>query len=234
MKAATRLQSNGARNGSHHTHAPDAPAGRVVRPAAFDVPQFVVCDEFLSPAELERLRRFALKRRAVFEGSGVIAPTGRAIARRDEEHRRSRVLYEVGPFQRLMEERIRAYLPYVLERLGRAPFEIAEVEAQITASNHGDFFHAHTDNGQRPLATRALTFVYFFHREPKPFSGGELRIYSACAPENERTTPYSAIIPTQNRMVFFPSCLLHEVMTINCPSREFADSRFTLNGWLRR
>jgi Rps23 Pro-64 3,4-dihydroxylase Tpa1-like proline 4-hydroxylase len=38
----------------------------------------------------------------------------------------------------------------------------------------------------------------------------------------------------QNQIVFFPSETLHEVLPVECPSGEFADSRFTVNGWLHR
>jgi Rps23 Pro-64 3,4-dihydroxylase Tpa1-like proline 4-hydroxylase len=28
--------------------------------------------------------------------------------------------------------------------------------------------------------------------------------------------------------------MMHEITAVNCSSQAFADSRFTLNGWLRR
>jgi Rps23 Pro-64 3,4-dihydroxylase Tpa1-like proline 4-hydroxylase len=78
--------------------------------------------------------------------------------------------------------------------------------------------------------------VYFFHREPKQFAGGELRIHDARLGSNgyESEGRYQAIAPEQNQIVFFPCELMHEITAVNCPSRQFADSRFTLNGWLRR
>jgi SM-20-related protein len=35
-------------------------------------------------------------------------------------------------------------------------------------------------------------------------------------------------------LVVFPSRYLHEVLPVSCPSQTFADSRFTINGWVRR
>jgi len=35
-------------------------------------------------------------------------------------------------------------------------------------------------------------------------------------------------------ILFFDSHLIHEVLPLNVPSGEFADGRFTLNGWLNR
>jgi Rps23 Pro-64 3,4-dihydroxylase Tpa1-like proline 4-hydroxylase len=45
---------------------------------------------------------------------------------------------------------------------------------------------------------------------------------------------YQTIVPRQNQIVFFPCELLHEITPVECASQLFADSRFTLNGWLRR
>ena len=114
-------------------------------------------------------------------------------------------------------------------------FEITGVEAQITASHDGDYFHFHTDNGSDRVESRHLTFVYFFHREPRQFEGGELRIHDARLEERGYVSQgsYQSIAPQQNQIVFFPCELLHEITAVNCTSQQFADSRFTLNGWLR-
>ena len=152
------------------------------------------------------------------------------------EHRSSRVLMDLGKYQDLMLERIRTALPEVLGKLGMEEFTIAGVEAQVTASNEGDFFHFHSDNGSERVASRYLTFVYFFHREPRGFEGGELRIHDARLQDGEYVSEgtYQTIIPQQNQIVFFPCEVLHEITPVKCSSQLFADSRFTLNGWLRR
>jgi Rps23 Pro-64 3,4-dihydroxylase Tpa1-like proline 4-hydroxylase len=195
----------------------------------------VVLDEFLSPQEVAELMQFTLDHQADFETSEVISPTAEdGIV--NYEHRRSRVLMDLGRHQDLILNRIKSVLPDILKKLDMGEFTIRDVEAQITASNDGDFFHFHNDNGNAPVASRRLTFVYFFHREPKQFAGGELRIHDARLGSNgyESEGRYQAIAPEQNQIVFFPCELMHEITAVNCPSRQFADSRFTLNGWLRR
>lgn len=197
--------------------------------------QCVVLDEFLAPQELEELIRFALEREADFSASEVVSPSadGGIV---NYEHRRSRVLMDLAHHQDVIVARIKAVLPQVLGTLGMAEFAISDVEAQITASNHGDFFHFHSDNGSDRVVSRQLTFVYFFHREPRQFEGGELRIHDARLEEGTylRQGSYQTLAPQQNQIVFFPCGLLHEITSVNCASRRFADSRFTLNGWLRR
>jgi SM-20-related protein len=199
----------------------------------------VVLDEFLAPQELDELRRFTLEHEDGFSASEVISPTpdgGVVGGIVNYEHRRSRVLMDLGGFEGLMLDRIKAALPQVLQTLGMEEFSVAGAELQVTASNDGDFFRFHSDNGSDPVALRHLTFVYFFHREPRQFEGGELRIHDARLEEGRYLSEgsYQTIVPEQNQIVFFPCELLHEITPVNCSSGLFADSRFTLNGWLRR
>jgi len=195
----------------------------------------VVLDEFLAPQELEQLTRFTLEHEADFQTSEVLSPQAEG-GMVNYDHRRSRVLMDLGHYQDLMLERIQTVLPEVLKKLDMEEFSIAALEAQITASNDGDFFHFHSDNASDRVASRYLTFVYFFHREPQPFEGGELRIHDAHLDRNEYVSEgsYQAIVPRQNQIVFFPCQLMHEITEVKCPSQRFADSRFTVNGWLRR
>jgi hypothetical protein len=195
----------------------------------------VVLDEFLAPQELAELTRFVLDHEADFETSEVISPhsEGGVV---NYEHRSSRVLMEIGKYQDLMLDRIQTALPQILGKLGMEEFTVAGVEAQVTASNEGDFFHFHSDNASERVASRYLTFVYFFHREPRGFEGGELRVHDARLENGQYVSEgtYQTIIPQQNQIVFFPCEVLHEITPVKCSSRLFADSRFTLNGWLRR
>ncbi len=204
------------------------------RPASLPA-QCVILDEFLAPQELEELTRFTLEHEPQFTASEVVAPTSeRGVI--DYEHRRSRVLTDLERYQELLIRRIEMVLPQVVQKLGMEEFAIAGVEAQITASNDGDFFRFHSDNASDRVAARHLTFVYFFHREPRQFDGGELRIYDARLEQDRYISAgsYQTIVPRQNQIVFFPCELLHEITPVKCPSRLFADSRFTLNGWLRQ
>jgi len=195
----------------------------------------VVLDEFLAPQELSELIGFTLEHEAEFQTSEVLSPTAE-LGVVNYDHRRSRVLTELGHHQDVMMGKIKAVLPSVLEKLGMKEFNISAVEAQITASSDGDFFHFHSDNGAEHVSSRHLTFVYFFHREPRQFEGGELRIHDAIMEGGEYVSAgsYQTVIPQQNQIVFFPCELMHEVTAVKCPTGLFADSRFTLNGWLRQ
>jgi len=194
----------------------------------------VVLDEFLAPSEVEELIRYTLTREPEFRTSEVISAGISGVI--DPDYRRSRVLMELDKHGDVLTGRIEAALPRVLEKLGLQPFPVMRIERQITASNHGDFFRHHSDNAETEIATRQITFVYFFHREPKGFEGGELRLHDAFEQNGAYATTgeYKVIVPEHNQIVFFQSSLLHEITSVICPSQAFADSRFTVNGWLHR
>jgi Rps23 Pro-64 3,4-dihydroxylase Tpa1-like proline 4-hydroxylase len=154
-----------------------------------------------------QLLDYALSQERRFRPATVSMGGSRAVI---EGVRRAKVLESLGPFEDAFLERLRQF----------APIPPGRIESQITASNHGDYFRLHQDGG--PDDTREITFVYFLHGEPRPFSGGELKIYA------------STTEPHGDTLILFPSSSAHEVLPVEVPSRQFADSRFTVNGWIHR
>jgi SM-20-related protein len=193
---------------------------------------------FLTKQELRGLMEYTLTHEADFT-PGSIIPNEKTEASTVPDYRRSRVLFQFGEYRTLIEERILANLPMVLRTLRRDAFPLWYVDSQITASNDGDFYKAHRDNGAAEpvdIPLRQISFVYYFHSEPKAFSGGQLQFHDWTDGEVEDGEPVTTrtIIPRQNTIVFFPSSYEHEVLPVSCPSRTFANSRFTANGWLIR
>jgi SM-20-related protein len=218
--------------GAHQSQLDSNSGVGVMDPPAIVRAQCVVLDEFLAPQELDELLNYALQHEAEFQNSVVVSPSGDPGVI-DYDHRRSRVLMDLGKHEQVILERIRGVLPRVLEQLGVEEFPVTHVEAQITASNDDDFFGAHSDDSQETIASRRITFVYFFHREPRQFEGGELRLHDSRGSERHVSAgSYQTIVPQPNQIVFFPCSLLHEITPVECPSRAFGDSRFTINGWL--
>lgn len=170
---------------------------------------------FLDRATHSNLLDYAIAHQANF------VPTTTSTG--EVDYRKSLILYSFPEFETRIVEKIRECLPKVQEQLNLR-FDVKQVECQLTSHGDGNYYKIHNDDGHPDVANRMLTYVYYFYREPKAFSGGELVIYG----EEE-----CAIEPVNNSIVFFPSHLLHEVKTINLPSLQFADGRFTVNGWLR-
>lgn len=173
---------------------------------------FVQLHNFLSTTDHDRLLTFTLSQQQSF------TPTTTSTNAAD--YRRSLVLHNFPEFSTLIEQRIYAALPPLWQQLDLLPITTNRYESQLTAHNDGNYYKRHNDNGSPDTARRILTYVYYFHRSPKGFSGGELQI------EGE------AIAPIDNSIIFFSSGIMHEVLPVRCESKSFEDSRFTVNGWL--
>ena len=145
---------------------------------------------------------------------------------------RRRTLREVRPW---FVPRLRAVLPDVATQLGVPRCKRWRVEISLTATLAGGFYRIHRDKSNdpaNPSSTRAISYVYYCHREPKPFAGGELLLYDTCpATKRFRKETFSRIDPMHNTLVLFPSCYYHEILPVRGVDR-FEDARFTVNGWI--
>ena len=197
--------------------------------SAAAAPPYVRIDDFLTPAENEQLLQYALEGEEKFEGSTVFHNLKGGV---HEDYRKSRVLFAIKEtrWKKAFIDRLKLHLPHITATLGMPGFRFQGSEIQLTASNDGDFFkpHADADHTNEKVATRVLTFVYYLNRTPKPYAGGNLLLYGV-----DRSKQVTAISPQNNCLVSFASSCWHEVDVVRCPSRAFADSRFTINGWLR-
>lgn len=130
-------------------------------------------------------------------------------------------------------EALSASAPDLFERLGIKPVAMARPELEISAYNDGAFFVPHIDTrtGEGPRSSwRIISGVYYLHRQPKPFEGGELRVYRFGS-NGEDGEEHVDFTPTANSCIFFPSWALHEVRPVRSTGR-FEDSRFAVNIWL--
>lgn len=190
----------------------------------------VFIEEFLTSEENQKALEIALGQADQFVQSKTTTQAS--------NYRQSSILYATlfPEFYNFLRDRLVATLPNILKPLNRSPFSVSQVEMQLTAHNDGCFYKIHNDSGSAKTATRTITYVYYFYREPKQFSGGELRLYETELKAGVATTngQYQTIEPKNNSIVFFDSRCKHEVMPVKCPSQQFEDGRFTLNGWFRR
>ena len=198
---------------------------------------FVTIDDFLTPDENAELLEYAEANEAHFEGSTVINKSKSAT---DDDVRKSRVLFAIRDtkWRDIFLNRVKLHLCHIAPTLGIADQRFDQDEIQLTSSNDGDFFkrHADADRNEKQVAGRTITFVYYFHRTPKPYTGGDLLFYAANPedPAHARGSFVTAVAPRNNCLVAFASHTWHEVDLVKCPSGAFGDSRFTVNGWLRR
>jgi Rps23 Pro-64 3,4-dihydroxylase Tpa1-like proline 4-hydroxylase len=181
---------------------------------------WLVCDEFLAPSEAELVLESAL------EGAHAYEPS--AVMQGDADYRRSNVRYYEPRSMALLQTRLTASAEAICERLRIAPFGVRQLELQLSCSGHGDYYRPHSDNHNERLRSRRVTCVYYVHREPKAFRGGELRIH---APGSAQPR-FADVEPQHNRLVAFESSLQHEVRPVVLQPDRFADRRFAMNAWL--
>jgi SM-20-related protein len=201
-----------------------AAAGATVKQAS----PYLLAENFLDPALLQELLRFVADAEPGFVDS--------TVSTSDTDYRRSKVLYEFPRFSELFRTKMGSIAGDVAKRLGLAPFAVGDVECQMTAHNDGNYFKLHNDNGSPDTATRVLSYVFYFHNEPKAYTGGEFRMYHSRVENGayHRGDFAADITPKNNSVLFFPSYCHHEVLPVHCASQRFADGRFTINGWVRR
>jgi SM-20-related protein len=179
---------------------------------------------------------FTLAHERAFQNSGVHEAPDQAGPRTQYGIRRSRVLDGPanGAMAAIVLPKVQALMPKLWPQWRIPPMPLNALECQVTAHGDGDFFAAHTDNGMPEIAHRKVAYVYYFHREPKQFSGGHLALYHMQFQDGfGRCGRLAADIdPPRNSLMVFPTFIWHEVTPIQCASTALTDQRLTLNGWL--
>jgi len=191
------------------------------------IPPHLLIDDFLSAEERAGLLAWALANRQRFAPAQV--DTGV-----EETARKALSLRDLGPHADLFRQRLLARVDEWIAALRLSRFDPSLVELELAAHNDGAFFAIHGDSyrsDQPARGDRLLSGVYYFHREPVAFSGGQLRMHRPGAKPGD---PGHDIEPRQGRLVLFPSWWPHEVLKVHCPSGDFADSRFGVNCWIHR
>lgn len=181
----------------------------------------------------QHLLDFIISQEKAFKPATVIERGEEALVV-NKQLRRGHTLDNLGKFEEMFVKHLREQLHPVLSRLGHKAFPLGRIELQVTASNDGDYFRLHQDSDAKD--TREVSLVYFLHGEPRRFSGGELRLYQTRVIDGQLVPADRSrtLSPHQDTIVFFPSLNEHELLPVRVPSRAFADSRFTVNGWIHR
>ena len=127
---------------------------------------------------------------------------------------------------------LNAVLPTVWARLSLAEQPILRTELQLTAHLSGGFYRPHRDSGEEPNQDRTISYVYYFHAQPKRFSGGDLLLYDTNVTTDTYEDDFTRLTPLDNSLVLFPSHCHHQISPVVCDTADFGHGRFTLNGWL--
>ena len=182
--------------------------------------------DFLAEGTVGALLDHVLGREAEFAPTRVGQAQDAAI---NPEVRQSLSVRDLGDFRQVLDAQVRDRAPALMADLRMSPIARSKFELELVAHGDGAFFRRHIDTqvaGERQHI-RVLSGVYYFHREPKGFSGGALRLHAIG--DDAR---FIDIEPERNMLLVFPSWAPHEVLPVACPSQRFADARFAINCWI--
>ena len=118
-------------------------------------------------------------------------------------------------------------------------------ELQLTLHGNQHYFKTHTDISRKTytetsdasekkhqaIKSRVISFVYYMHRIPKQFTGGELLLFDTGSEQDVYDTKHTRIMPDNNSLILFPSQYYHQVTPVSCATTDIEQGRFTLNGW---
>jgi Rps23 Pro-64 3,4-dihydroxylase Tpa1-like proline 4-hydroxylase len=198
-----------------------------VLPAGLRPAPFVLLKDFLPRQIHEHLLPFALT------VQDMLVPARVSSGEYKPEVRESLDLPGKCELKELFREHLSGTIPKILARLHVAPFEVGEFEVKIRAYLDGHFFRVHMDcpSNDKAIANRKVSYVYFFHKQPRAYTGGELLLFDTDVDTNMYTTSrFTRVVPDDNSIIIFPSAYWHSVIPVSCPSKQFIDSRFVING----
>lgn len=118
--------------------------------------------------------------------------------------------------------------PQVCATLEMKRFSWGKIDYSCVHYGNGAFFKTHRDLVPNQPGPRMLSFVYFFHGEPKAFQGGDLVFFDEAYREIGRVSPVSG------RLVVFRSTTPHEVEPVEMVDSAFSGGRFAITGFIRR
>ena len=194
-------------------------------------PKFVVIDRFLDERFVEALDGYVANDPGALELHDLGGPPGEHYSAQRKLWVRAGAL---GPFEVRFGAAVTGRLPEIVAGTGVPPFDIARIETEVCAQRPGSYFAKHIDTDTRePSASlssdRLISAVYYFPREPRAFTGGELIIYDFTGQREA-----ARIEPARNRLVAFPSFACHEVTPITAGADTLAGARWSVNCWLHR
>lgn len=131
-----------------------------------------------------------------------------------------------NPLKTIVRELIAEHLPEITRRLGLADFEAVHTEVKLRAYHDGEYFRVHQDGGKG----RQISYTYFFHPEPKRFTGGELVLFDTDTQTSTFNHAFTRVFPKRNSIFFFPSHFYHAVLPVKTQDDDFMSARFVING----
>jgi Rps23 Pro-64 3,4-dihydroxylase Tpa1-like proline 4-hydroxylase len=103
--------------------------------------------------------------------------------------------------------------------LYRILYACDKVDTLLSYYGNGDYYDAHVDDS-------IFTAIMYAYKEPKRFSGGEIKLHSYIEGKVVTIEPYN------NRLILFPSVTVHSVNPIVLDNDTGGDGRFAISQFI--
>lgn len=191
---------------------------------------FVRIQNFLPQCQRNRLFSLAVENQNEFKPLKVYIPMeeGPVVGKYDSKFRHQVGLERSAEVEDIIKPRILEILPVILPRLQVKPFPIGDIVTQLSLCHNGHFGQVHRDDMD---GRTKVSLAYYFHKQPKAFSGGDLLLYDT---DLERRSfnrgKFTQIKPDDNTLTLYPSGYYHQITRVNCPTDAFDEGRFAIAG----
>lgn len=195
-------------------------AGEPLPPPAPDADPapFLQLRNFLPPSETERLRQWTAASRGIFYRMPRW-PEGNRI--NELYHRAHGAPLDAHPtVNAWFMPKVYAALPRVMAALRMHDLAKHRGRLHLGLMGDGGFSRPHRD-------ACSLIGVFFHHKEPRSFSGGDVLLHDYGPETEEGALGFSRIEPIGNSIVFYPGGALHEIETVACDPDDFLTGRLT-------
>jgi predicted 2-oxoglutarate/Fe(II)-dependent dioxygenase YbiX len=126
-----------------------------------------------------------------------------------------------------LQNTVEQYWQEILLTLQIKNFAKSTVESNCVIYGNDCYFKRHQDTITFARKKRRISWVYYFHKEPKQFSGGELIFYKG-------KEEVARVAPQAGMLIVFDSSMYHEVLTVHVKSNDFTNGRFTITGFINQ
>lgn len=114
-------------------------------------------------------------------------------------------------------------------RLAQPPS--GRVESEVVCHTEGGRFGRHTDDAYG-AGGRVLTCVYYLHRTPARFTGGDLLLHDPARLDGPQgPIEFTRMAPSDNTALFFPADACHEVRGVHSDVTDPLHGRVSINVW---
>lgn len=193
---------------------------------------FVRQTQFLPEAARDDILSYALENEQDFELLMVAKNRldGTQTGVRADALRSQLGLLKIPEVREILEGPVRAALPDILPALGLEPFEVRDIQMTLSATCDGGFGKPHRDD----INTSArISLLYYFHSNPKGFTGGDLMLYDRLEDPNGWDLSRSTLLEhTDNMLIAFPCSAMHEITRVTAMSEGFRHARFAVAGFV--